>query len=95
MVQNTNFPVSNTPFTDENGRLVKEARTLLRSMWQHSAGAPNQLGWVPSATTVEQGPLAPYTGGTTPANMAAQITLLTNLVGTLVNALENYGILEN
>ena len=103
MVQQTNFPVSNTPFVDLQdsdgndlqGRLTKEARTLLRTIWLASAGAPQQTGWGASTTGVQKGPLTPYTGGTTPANMAAQIALLTDLVGTLVNALEGYGILKN
>lgn len=90
----TNFPVSNTPFTDENGRLTKEARTLLLALWKSSAGAPIQSGWPANTTTINQGPLADYSGSVVAANMAAQITLLTQVVGTLINALADYGILE-
>lgn len=103
MAQQTNFPVSNTPFVDAtlddgtkiDGRLTKEARTLLRTIWLSGPGAPQQTGWANSTTTSNQGPLADYAGGTTPANMAAQIALLTQVVGTLINALEARGILQD
>lgn len=100
--QNTNFPVSNTPFTEVldsdgktlDGKLTKEARTLLRTLWLAGPGAPVQSGWPNNTTTSAKGPLADYAGGTTPANMAAQIALLTEVVGTLINALGAYGILK-
>lgn len=95
MAQSTNFPISGTPLFNEDGTLTKQGSTLLRALWLASAGAPQQTGWALSTTAVQQGPLAPYTGGTTPANMAAQLVLLTDLVGTLVNALESYGVLKN
>jgi hypothetical protein len=95
MAQNTNFPVSNTPFTDENGRLTKEARTLLRTLWLAGPGAPRQTGWPAATTSVNKGPVVPYSGSAVPADLATQVTFLTNLVGTLVNALASYGILED
>lgn len=95
MAQQTNFPVSNFPFTDENGRLSKQARTLLRTMWLASAGAPIQSGWANNTTTLNQGPLANYSGSVAPAALAAQVAILTQMVGTLINALGAYGILED
>lgn len=94
MAQQTNFPVSNFPFTEDNGKLSKEARTLLRTIWLASAGAPNQPGWTASTTTVNQGPLANYSGSAVPADLAAQVAVLTQVVGTLINALASYGILD-
>lgn len=91
----TNFPVANFKWSDENGQLTKEARTLLRALWTASAGAPMQMGWGTSTTTVTKGPLANYSGSTTPAVMAAQISLLTEVLGTLINALGSYGILND
>lgn len=96
MSQQTNFPISNSAFVDkETGFLTKEGRTLLRALWVAGPGAPVQTGWGGSTTTSSQGPLANYTGGTTPANMAAQIALLTDVVGTLINALIARGTLSN
>jgi len=95
MAQQTNFPVANFKWADENGQLTKEARTLLRTIWLASAGAPNQTGWANSTTTVNKGPLGNYSGSTTPAVMAAQISLLTQVLGTLINALGSYGILND
>ncbi len=91
----TNFPISNTPFTDGNDRLTKEARTLLLALWRSGPGAPMQAGWAPATTAVQQGPVVPYSGSVAPADLAAQVTFLTNLVGTLLNALVDYGILED
>lgn len=34
----TNFPISNTPIVDENGRLTKEGRLFLRALWLASQG---------------------------------------------------------
>lgn len=94
MTQQTNFPVSNFPFTDADGRLSKEGRTLLRTLWLAGAGAPQQTGWTPGTTTVDKGPLANYSGSAVPADLAAQVTLLTKVLGTLINALADYGILD-
>lgn len=95
MAQQTNFPISNFQFTDSNGQLTKEARTLLRTIWLAGAGAPKQMGWQAVTTASQKGPIGPYSGSAVPADLAAQVTFLTNLVGTLVGALESYGILEN
>lgn len=94
MTQQTNFPVSNFPFTDADGRLSKEGRTLLRTLWLAGAGAPQQTGWTPGTTTVDKGPLVNYSGSAVPADLAAQVTLLTKVLGTLINALADYGILD-
>lgn len=94
MTQQTNFPVSNFPFVDAEGRLSKEGRTLLRTLWLASAGAPQQTGWTPGTTTVNQGPLADYGGSAVPADLAVQVVVLTEVLGTLINALASYGILD-
>lgn len=94
MTQQTNFPVSNFPFTDADGRLSKEGRTLLRTLWLASAGAPQQTGWTPGTTTENKGPLADYGGSVVPADLAAQVEVLTEVLGTLINALASYGILD-
>ena len=95
MAQQTNFPVAGTAFVNPDGTLTKQGSTLLRSIWLASAGAPQQTGWGANTASPSQGPLANYTGGTSTANLAAQVVLLTQVVGTLINALEAYGILKN
>lgn len=95
MAQQTNFPIAGSSFVNPDGTLTKQGSTLLRTIWLASAGAPQQKGWAKATTTVNQGPLANYTGGTSTANLAAQVALLTELVGTLINALAAYGILQD
>ena len=95
MAQQTNFPVAGTAFVNADGTLTKQGSTLLRSLWLAGAGAPQQTGWAKNTTSIAQGPLANYTGGTSTANLAAQVALLTEIVGTLINALAAYGILKD
>lgn len=96
MTQQTNFPISNSAFVDQQtGFLTKEGRTLLRALWVAGPGAPVQKGWGGGTASASQGPLSNYTGGTTPTNMAAQIVLLTDVVGTLINALIAKGTLSS
>lgn len=52
-----------------------------------------QAGWTNSTTTPNQGPLADYTGGTTPANLDSQVQLVTKVLGTLINSLRSFGTL--
>lgn len=93
--QQTNFPVAGTAFVNSDGTLTKQGSTLLRTLWLAGAGAPQQTGWGNSTTTSNKGPLANYTGGTSTTNLAAQVALLTDVVGTLINALRAYGILQD
>ena len=95
MAQQTNFPVAGTAFVNADGTLTKQGSTLLRSLWLAGAGASQQTGWAKNTTSTSQGPLANYTGGTSTANLAAQVALLTEVVGTLINALAAYGILKD
>jgi hypothetical protein len=95
MSQQTNFPIAGATFVNPDGTLTKQGSTLLRSLWLASAGAPQQTGWAKSTATENQGPLANYTGGTNTTDLAAQVALLTEVVGALINALASYGILQD
>lgn len=95
MTQQTNFPIAGAIFVNPDGTLTKQGSTFLRTLWLASAGAPQQTGWAPATTTENQGPLANYGGSVVPADLAAQMVLLTEIVGTLINALAAYGILQD
>ena len=95
MAQQTNFPIAGALFVNADGTLTKQGSTFLRTLWLASAGAPQQTGWAKSTTSVAQGPLANYSGSAVPADLATQVALLTQVVGTLINALTAYGILKD
>lgn len=95
MSRQTNFPTNLSSFVDSNGMLTKEGRELLKTLWLTGPGAPQQLGWGGGTATASQGPLANYSGGTNTTNLANQVTLLTEVLATLITALITYGTLKN